>query len=173
MATSTHISLSEYLGTVYRPDREYLDGEVVERNSGRWEHARLQALLTVWFGQNEGAWGGVQTATEWRTQVSGMRVRIPDVVLVRGGSQPDVLDEPPLLIVEILSPDDSYSEIQGRAQDYLRMGAKTIWIIDPETRTGRVCTGQTWTEMTRLEVPGTPIYVELPALFAALPSREV
>ena len=30
MATATGISLAEYLATDYRPDREYLDGEVVE-----------------------------------------------------------------------------------------------------------------------------------------------
>ena len=32
MATAIIISLTEYLNTSYRPDREYLDGEIVERN---------------------------------------------------------------------------------------------------------------------------------------------
>lgn len=93
------------------------------------------------------------------------------MVLVRTGPQPDVLTDAPLLIVEILSPDDSYSETQQRAQTYLRMGVETIWIIDPESRTARVCTGRTWTETTRLEVSGTPIYVETETLFAPLGSR--
>jgi hypothetical protein len=48
------------------------------------------------------------------------------------------------------------------------MGVETIWIIDSETRTGRVCTGDTWTQAKRLEVPGTPIYVELDPLFTRL-----
>ena len=45
MATSTSLSLSEYMKTSYRPDREFVDGELRERNVGKWEHARLQALL--------------------------------------------------------------------------------------------------------------------------------
>ena len=167
MATSVLIPIDKYLKTSYRPDREYVDGEVVERNMGKWEHARVQALLTIWFGQHEQQWG-IATATVWRTQVSGTRVRIPDVVLVRTGAQPDVLSDPPVLIVEILSPDDSYSDTQDRAQDYVQMGVKTIWIIDPQTRTARVCSGNTWIQATRLEVAGTPIYVDVKALFASL-----
>ena len=48
------------------------------------------------------------------------------------------------------------------------MGAQAIWIIDPETRTGRMCIGASWTAAARLEVPGTPIFVDLPSLFAGL-----
>ena len=120
-----------------------------------------------WFLQHEHDWS-IQTATEWRTQVSGSRVRIPDLVLVRLGRQPDVLAQPPLLVVEIISPDDTYSETQQRAGDYLTMGVQTIWMIDPLSRTARLCTGPSWTETIRLEVPGTPIYVETETLFARL-----
>jgi Uma2 family endonuclease len=167
MATTTLIPLDQYLSTSYRPDREYIDGDVVERNMGKWEHARIQALLTGWFYGHEQEWR-IQTATEWRTQVSGSRVRIPDVILVRRGSQPEVLTDPPLLVIEILSPDDTYSDTQKRASDYQGMGVQTIWIIDPATRTARVCSGRSWLEATRLEVAGTPIYVELNTLFSAL-----
>ena len=167
MATSVLIPIDQYLNTSYRPDREYIDGEVVERKMGKWEHSRLQALLTGWFIQHEREWS-VQTATEWRTQVSSTRVRLPDVLLVRRVPQPEILLTPPILVVEILSPDDTYSDTQKRADDYLRMGVKTIWIIDPATRTGRVCFGAGWVEATRLEIAGTPIHVELAALFASL-----
>ncbi len=167
MATTVQTPLAEYLHTSYRPDREYVDGEIVERKMGKWEHARIQALLTIWFGRHEQEWC-IQTATEWRTQVSATRIRIPDVVVVRDESQPDVLAEPPLLVVEVLSPDDSYSDTQKRALDYTRMGVQTIWMIDPDTRTARVCCGDSWTQATRLVVPGTPIHVELETLFVAL-----
>lgn len=167
MATSTLISLRDYLTTTYRPDREYVDGAVLERHMGKWEHSRVQALLTGWFIQHESLWR-VQVATEWRTQVSGTRVRIPDLVLVRRGAQPEVLTVPPLLVVEILSPDDSYSALQQRADDYLAMGVETIWMVDPATRTARVCAGRAWTQATRLEVEGTPIYVEIETIFASL-----
>ncbi len=34
MASSTAISVEEYIHSVYRPDCDYVDGEVIERNVG-------------------------------------------------------------------------------------------------------------------------------------------
>jgi len=34
MAVAAKISLEEYLNTCYRPDCDYVDGEVLERNFG-------------------------------------------------------------------------------------------------------------------------------------------
>jgi Uma2 family endonuclease len=164
MATVIQIPLDEYLGTNYRPDREYVDGEIRERNVGKYEHARIQALLAAWFNQHEKAWGA-QVVTEQRVRVSATRVRIPDVALLTLGSQPDVISEPPLLVIEILSPDDSYSDTEERAQDYRAMGVETVWIINPKTRTGRMCSGAEWIEASRLEVKGTPLYINLPDIF--------
>jgi Uma2 family endonuclease len=168
MATTTQIPVSEYLQTSYRPDREYIDGEIRERNVGKWEHARIQAALTGWFWPHQADWK-IMVATELRTQVSASRVRIPDVVLVAAGSRvPDVLTCAALLVIEILSPDDTYSDTEERAADYIAMGTKTVWIIDPKTRTGRMCVGQAWIAARRLEVPGTRIYVELSEVFSYL-----
>jgi Uma2 family endonuclease len=167
MATILQIPLGEYLDVIYRPDREYVDGEVRERNVGKYEHARLQALLAAWFNRHEKAWGA-QVVTEQRVKVSSTRVRIPDVALLPLGAQPDVIVDAPLLVVEILSPDDSYSDTQERAQDYRAMGVETVWIIDPKTRSGRMCSGAEWVEASRLEVKGTPLYVNLPDIFSQL-----
>jgi Uma2 family endonuclease len=167
MASVTHIPVSEYLQTTYRPDREYVDGEVRERNVGKYEHARIQALLAIWFGQHEKQWSAM-VVTEQRVRVSATRVRIPDVALIAPGSHPDVLVEPPVLAVEILSPDDTYSDVEERAQDYLAMGIQAVWIIDPKTRSGRMCVGQVWIAAPRLDVPGTSIYVELADIFRSL-----
>jgi Uma2 family endonuclease len=167
MSSATQISVSEYLGSTYRPDREYIDGEVLERNVGKWEHARIQWLLALWFGRHEEAWH-VIGSTEQRLQVAAQRVRVPDLVVLRPGPQPDVLTQPPLLVIEILSPDDNYSGLQERCDDYLRMGVETVWIIDPKTRSGRMCLENRWIAGDRLEVRGTPIYVDLPHLFSQM-----
>ena len=169
MATVLHIPLSEYMATSYRPDREFVDGEIRERNVGKYEHARLQALLAAWFNQQEKAWGA-QVVTEQRVRVSGTRVRIPDVALLPLGTQPDVIVDAPLLVIEILSPDDTYSDTQERTRDYREMGVETIWIIDPKTRSGRMCSGAEWVESSRLEVKDTPLYISLPDLFGQLTS---
>lgn len=167
MATVTHIPIQEYLGTSYRPDCEYVDGEVRERNVGKWEHARVQWLLAAWFFQHEKQWG-ITGGTEQRVRVSENRIRVPDVVVLAAGPQPDVLTDPPMLVIEILSPDDTYSDTQERAQDYRTMGVGTVWIIDPKTRTGRMCSGAEWVEAARLEVQGTSLYVELAEIFGQL-----
>jgi Uma2 family endonuclease len=167
MASATQIPVAEYLKTSYRPDREYIDGVVRERNVGKWEHARVQWLLALWFGSHEAEWN-VIGSVEQRMRVSPTRVRVPDLVVVRPGPQPEVLTEPPLLVVEILSPDDSYSDTEERARDYWAMGVKTVWIIDPKTRSGRMCTGAEWVGAPRLEVAGTAMYVDLDAIFGQL-----
>jgi Uma2 family endonuclease len=167
MATAVQIPVSEYLATTYHPDREYVEGELRERNVGKWEHARVQWLLAGWFGNHEREWG-VIGSTEQRLRVSADRVRIPDLVVVRPGPQPDVLVTPPLLVIEILSPDDSYSDLQERCEDFRKMGVETVWIIDPRTRSGRMSSNADWMAAERLTVPGTPLYVELAHLFAQL-----
>jgi len=169
MATLPHIPLQEHLAASYRPDREYVDGEIRERNGCKWEHARVQALLAAWFVNHESTWG-TTCSTKQRIRVSDSRIRVPDLVVLPAGPQPDVLSEPPLLVVEILSPDDTYSDTQERAQDYRTMGVETIWMIDPKTRSGRMCSGAEWLESSRLEVRGTALYVNLPHIFSQITS---
>jgi len=43
------IPVSEYSSTSYRPDREYLEGVVVERNMGEREHSRVQTDLSTYL----------------------------------------------------------------------------------------------------------------------------
>lgn len=170
MTTATQlVSLSEYLSTSYHPDCDYIDGELRERNMGKWQHARIQYLVGAWFAQHESLWNAIGT-TELRIRVSPTRIRIADLAIVRPGPHPDVLTDPPLLVIEVLSPDDTYSELQERSRDYQTMGVETIWIIDPKTRTGRMCLGSQWIAADRLEIPGTPIHVYLPTLFAQMES---
>ena len=69
MATTTHIPLREYLRTSYRPDREHVDGDLRERNAGKFEHARIHAPLTIRFGNHERE-RGIIVITEQRIQVA-------------------------------------------------------------------------------------------------------
>ena len=42
MSTTALISVEEYVATSYRPDRDFIDGELQERNLGELEHSLLQ-----------------------------------------------------------------------------------------------------------------------------------
>ena len=45
MATPVLIPVSDYLNTAYRPDCDYIDGEVRGRNAGEKPHGLLQGIL--------------------------------------------------------------------------------------------------------------------------------
>ncbi len=161
------VTIEEYLlDTSYNPDVEYIDGEIRTRTGGSWSHGRLQTLLSMWFEQHA-VWS-VEVAIGVRTRVSATRVRLPDIVVDTGGGWPETLVSPPLIVIEILSLDDSYTETQRLVQDYLNMGIPNIWLLDPATRTARFCEGSAWIERTRLEVAGTEIYLDTDKLFAKL-----
>jgi Uma2 family endonuclease len=89
--------------------------------------------LAIWFGTHEDEWQIVVT-TGQRVRVSSGRVRIPDVTRVRPGAlNEDVLSVPTLGAIEILSPDDAFSRMAEKSQDYRKMGIEKIWLIDPAT----------------------------------------
>lgn len=164
------MTVEEYLHTSYRPDCDYVDGRVEERNAGEHDHGLLQLLLGTLFIQNREAWG-IRAVTDVRTQVSRTRFRVPDVSVLRKDAPRDpIITQPPLIAIEILSPEDRLSRMQTRIDDYLAFGVENIWILDPETR-------RAWTadrqglhpvQNGELTVPGTPIRVVLGDLFAAL-----
>ena len=44
---------------------------------------------------------GIVGSTGQRVRVSENRIRVPDLVVLTNGAQPDVLTDPPLLVIEI------------------------------------------------------------------------
>lgn len=133
MSTVTQVSLAEYMNTDYEPDCDYVDGVLEERNVGMRRHARVQTLLTIWLGQREKE-HGYRVLVEQRVQVSPTRVRIPDICLVSPDNNAEVTQRPPLLWIEVLSPEDRWSRIQVRLTDCLNFGVGTAWIIDPYSK---------------------------------------
>jgi Uma2 family endonuclease len=127
------------LETCYRPDCDYLEGELLERNVGEFDHARLQALLSSYLCGSEKQWG-IIVVIEQRTQVKARRFRIPDISVLLGPPSSGIVTEPPFLCVEILSPRDRIREMQERIDDYLNFGVRYVWVIDPKTRRAYVYT---------------------------------
>ncbi len=163
------ITIEEYLRTSYRPDVEFLDGRLEEKSMGTWDHGFIQGLLFGWFLKHRQGWNVIPSQAV-RTRVMETRVRLPDVVVDWFEPHPPVLVKAPLLAIEVLSPDDSYSSLKKRASDYQTMGIQNIWLIDPDTRTAESCEDAFWVRRERLEVKETEIYLNVPALFAALDS---
>ncbi len=170
-AHASLISIEAYLSTSYHPDVEFIDGRLEEKPLGTWDHGRIQILIGGWFLRHQREWG-VQVSLEVRTRVRDTRVRLPDLVVDWAGPHPPVLVDAPLLAIEVLSPDDSYSSLKKRAQDYRAMGIRHIWLVDPDTRTAEACEELFWARRERLEIDGTAIHLDVPALFRALDAGE-
>ncbi|WP_420237992.1 Uma2 family endonuclease [Telmatobacter bradus] len=164
------MTVEEYLATSYRPDCDYVDGRVEERNVGEFDHGLLQALLGHIFISHCTEWG-VRAVTDVRTQVKLTRYRCPDLSVLRSDApREQILTHPPLIAIEILSPEDRLSRMQEWIDDYLAFGIENIWILDPATRHAWIADrfGLHLASSGELTVEGTPIRVELCALFAEL-----
>ena len=44
-------------------------------------------------------------------------------------------DQPPTLLVEVLSPNDQFGKVIRRINRFLAMGVALVWVLDPEDRT--------------------------------------
>lgn len=140
MSTAAAVSLKEYLNTSYRPDCDYLDGELLERNVGEWDHSRLQMLLSRYLSNRELEWG-IVVVPEQRVQVKARRFRVPDITVIAGHPpEGPIITKPPFLCIEILSPSDRLTEMQERIDDYLTFGVSYVWLINPRTRQAYVYT---------------------------------
>jgi Uma2 family endonuclease len=134
MPSRTLVSVDEYLHTSYDPDCDYVDGAIVERNVGELDHSDLQSEIVAYFRARKQK-QGVYAFTELRVQVSRTRFRIPDVCVVAGGKPTEqILTEPPLIAIEILSKDDRMAQMQDRIDDYLTFGVRYVWVVNPQTQ---------------------------------------
>jgi len=66
-------------------------------------------------------------------------VRGPDVLLFEDVDKVEQVEEkygetPPVLAVEVLSPNDSYSRVRDRVHEQIRFGTALVWVLDPDAR---------------------------------------
>jgi len=163
-------TVREYLRTSWSPDREFVDGRIEERNLGEKEHSIIQRYLTFLFVLRRDEWK-VEVFPELRTQTQSRRFRVPDVSVVRAGEGFDrYLTRPPLIAIEILSPEDTLRAMQGKTVEYRAFGVEDIWLIDPEPRLAYRSTeaGLEEVKSGELTVAGMPIRVALSEMFAEL-----
>ena len=166
MSTQTLVSEQEYLNTSYEPDCEYLDGVLVERNVGTKGHSKMAFLVARFFWHRRKLWD-ISVFTDVRTRIRPGRYLLPDVI-VYSGQEPDeeVFTTPPLIWIEILSPDDRPIRVSRKVRELLEFGVPYVWIIEPQTLESELHTrqGSTILNDSVLRIPGTPIEVPLQQL---------
>ena len=132
MLARSQIGVEEYLDLVFedRPEPDYVDGEVVERALPTPTHSEIQALLIILFVPLISRFG-LLLRPELRVQIRPRKFRVVDLAVFQG-DRPEgrYATMPPLVAFEIVSPDDRYSELTERLEDYRQWGVPHIWLVD-------------------------------------------
>ncbi len=174
MEAAQLVSVQEYLNTSYEREPELIDGQLREKPMPTTLHAFVQAMIVHWFAMHMEEWT-VMPLPEVRTRVASSNFRLPDVAVARlGPIRSKTQDEPPLIAIEVLSPEDRFTELRDRASDLSRMGVAHVWLIDPEAREAFAWEGpkeKSWLPADRLAVSGTAVYLDLDWLWSKIPQE--
>ncbi|MGA3237458.1 MAG: Uma2 family endonuclease [Bryobacteraceae bacterium] len=134
MGAKTAVPAHEYLHTSFPDvDREYRDGELVERTMPDYLHGRTQPVLGVFFEALRRKLP-VYACSETRMKLREDLYLIADLA-VFWPSQPALLpNSPPLVAIEVLSPDDRLTAVREKLQEYRAWGVSHVWLVDPHSR---------------------------------------
>ena len=146
MAASTTrlTSFAQYLEIPNPPDGRYElhHGELVNVPFPKHLHVRTQWQLRRLLDQAAGKDGLVETAIPYRPlpEYECWGADVAYMPLVRWDAIVDWLIGVPEVVVEILSPSNSASEIRDKRKTCLENGGLEFWVVDPETREVEVST---------------------------------
>ena len=132
MATKAALSEEDFLRTSF-PDvePEYRDGEVLERSMPDLFHSTAQGAFVLLFG-NRGKSRGALVCPELRLKLRPGRYVTADVCVFWPDRPKERVPEiHPLIVIEILSPDDKLSEVRDKLQEYVDWGIAHVWLADP------------------------------------------
>jgi Uma2 family endonuclease len=168
------VSVDEYLNSGYHPDREYVEGVLVERDVPTISHSLLQILLAVYLDAYRKQFR-FAALSEARTQIiERARYRIPDLMLCPLPLPPgNIVNTIPWAVIEILSPDDRLSEQLARFRDYKDIGVHQMVLLDPEELIAYRFENRALTQapLTSLELPSGSLPFDTEALFRELVER--
>jgi Uma2 family endonuclease len=127
MASKVLITPEQYLATHFEREPELVHGELVEKSLPKNTHSKAQQRLCVLLDRVG------ECRPELRMKLAEDLFRIPDFALFE--RDPDELPEsPPLLIVEIASPDGRLPDVERKLGEYRAWGVAHVWFVEPELK---------------------------------------
>lgn len=140
--TKTKLSLDEFLSSpLANENYEYFDGELMQKMAPKYSHSKVTGqlfiLLEKW-NQDKG-----EVGIEWciRLKRNGKDwCPIPDLLYISFNKlgeiklADDACPIPPELIIEIISPDQSFSDLSEKAEAYLKAGVNLVWLVDTQVK---------------------------------------
>ena len=156
MATSTKKRITTAEELMDMPDDGYryelVRGElrkiVPTGSEHAWISSDLDAALNLYVKSN--SLGRVFTGEPgFLLEQSPDHVRAPDLAFVRRerieaiGRQTGYWPEAPDLAIEVISPNDRYTEVEEKVADWLAAGTRMVVVVNPRNKTVRVHSSRT------------------------------
>jgi Uma2 family endonuclease len=139
MGAKTGLSVEEYLPTSFPDlDREYRDGELVERTLPDYLHGKVQGLLFAFFAALRKTLH-VHPCVETRMKVRTGLYLIPDVAVFYPTEPDRIPENPPLVAIDVLSLDDRLAQVRDKLEEYKTWGVAHVWLVDPHSRRMYTC----------------------------------
>jgi Uma2 family endonuclease len=141
---STHTTLATIADLEAHPGRcELIDGEIIEMSPASPEHGRVTSRVDRVLGAYADKKGGEVLTGEVGFIWDEQTVRAPDVAYLdakRAKAIPPrgYMSQMPNLVVEVVSPNDNWSDVKRKVRGWLAHGVALVWVVDPETRTVEV-----------------------------------
>jgi Uma2 family endonuclease len=167
MATQAQITAEQYLHMTFDYDAEFVHGEIVERALPDLVHSRAQAkvcfqLAEIHTGSRLSPCIGV------RMKLAEQLYRVADVAVFLNRPLHDYPEQAPLLIVEIVSPDDRYHYLMEKLEEYRVWGVANIWIVDPLAKRLALYTESALQYVSSLALLDYPLELTSSVLFSDL-----
>jgi len=165
LETDDLLTLEELADAVGDRPGELIDGRFVPMSPTGWPHARAEVKVSSKLEHFAEA-SGLGTVLGGEAGIIIRRgpdtVRGADVAYISrerlAQASPDgYLDVAPELIVEIVSPNDRWTDITAKLEDYFSIGVELVWLVDPQRR--RVSCYRSPTELALLG-PGDTLTAE-------------
>ena len=140
VARSKPVTADEFAGMPAEGRLELVRGEMVEKAPTGFEHGSIVAKLTMLMNHHATTQrlGKVVTGdVGFHFAKEPDLVRAPDIAFLASDSIPTGLasrrfvEGAPVLVVEVVSPTDRANDIVERVDDYLKAGARLIWVVYP------------------------------------------
>lgn len=159
MSTSTKLMTADELFVMPHDGFRYelVKGVLKEMPLAGGEHGAINARLMTLLGQHikiDNLGVGFAAGTGFQLASGPDTVRAPDVAFVRrerineSGIPEKFWPGAPDLAVEVLSPGDTYEEVDDKVEEWLAAGTSAVWVVNPKRRS--VSVYRSMTEVTRL-----------------------
>lgn len=125
---------------------ELVDGQLVEIDLGAessWVGGRIFKFLAL-YEEQRGGWAFPGDTSFQCFPLAPEMVRRPDAAFVCAGRfehgqvPQGHIPIAPDLAVEVVSPNDMYTRVEDKVEEYLQAGVRLVWVLNPANRTVRI-----------------------------------